>query len=1569
MIHKWANSIAWPPDIDVKIDISKPIKIEELNVNGLNLWAHPAWTKVVDKSVSRGKPWGFGAMPGTRQGAVAWSKIATAGQEKPAGGLVYPDAWPYEPPQGTVEFHVVAMVGDVGSGSLYVTSNFGAAVVQASDCPALLKKKGTTLTGESVCSIVARVDSEAWPDELQKKYPPPGKYVVEKFNADGEHIEWKNPDWEKLQAEEPAEEILPSDQAAMTVGQALRLSGLSYLTDMALNAHPGDALLTDVWGDLSMEVQSDVQIAIGKASAKILGKKRADIYNIYPTVRDDVRYVIQSGVKGGPEGVMQVSGGKSPESAMFAAFTETEKQKKPVAIIKKVEVTKGVFRNLHTFRSDGSLAEKDKELLDPSMSKSKHTGLKHGVPHRFVFVDADGSVTGLEGVNFSTALANANVIETQLPGDMFGTMLLDVSKSVFFKITGMTTADASVWVVTYGLPEGYIKSVNTQWAAATGIEAPPEIPAEKERAKKDIWADLDDALVGNILDMLSLSDEAREDLFQNAQSGDTMAAVWDLISDHTKTEVKNAWREELKKVEPLPEEKSWNAWTVQEVIQLPLSPNTKKGLKTLGGGLVLGEVMHTFPKSSQDEIMNAIDDWVTAMKEPKKWKVEKPAEGTPTTELTFGQVKMFLGVSIDAQDALDTAQALQGKKDSDTLGSVWVIVAPQDKQDITLAYDDWKIEQLKVPQEKPEVEEPKELKAYFIPSEELGAMAPAEVASKLSVSVETSTKLTYGNASTFDDLHGAWKVLSDDAKRDILKKWKETEGGQIAKAKLKKKKKKKAPKKPTAAQAMKALQLWKIADAIMYLDIPQHVKSELESVSHEPKKQTVMNRWSMLSSGAQHIIVNAWMAHKKTKQAEPKKSKKGKKAPTLAQAEKNLKTWKVASVFGFLDPSVHDYVHAAAAMTGKTGPQVKLSELWDKIVAPGRKKLVQAYAEFMKKKHKLESAAAIARGYLVEAGVAEFPRIVLRKDYGAAGGRDLYFIKWRADGRRYCYALGVAIRSDIERIESFSAAKAASIVKARSLGEYDCETGEIKHVEPKPKKARKKRRRAKSKSPPEPAQVQTTLFGESVEASMYVLEQGARRRVLVEAVYRADLLRILEDVDDPDAAEIAVASLPRRGMHPQDKKVRTELQSSKYPATAEKDKAFVFRWADGRGICAFKHKKDAVAWINDDVNSPNGPEIVKWWYGDPYTKQYDNRQKGKKKQQRLRVATSYTPVKPKKGKKTEAMWESKPPVTYTSIGHQTKNQQPWYLKRGSDDIAYGELGSTHAQFTKDFSHADVFGRIDHDSKLISVWDSGTGRSDYAISILRMDFPGYEVWLSGAGSDSVRVSEAVEDVDRDAEADRMLDRYLEEPTSIWLYTDMPVKDRVAWAYLAADRFKGVEGEDLVERFIETLHQVVDDPETFWQQIREKSPVRANYLDHLDWDIDVVQLKDVGVYPRFGGFSSEVSQGSVLDTAEAVEATSELPEKVAKLREMSDVWMTILKFLPPILVPGGILRSEERGYDVLKWTCDDGNHRLVSAAMAGAKEAVCFVGTQKKEKIEPARLVMPGEAESVVMGMAT
>ena len=1841
MVEKWAHPIAWPPGIDVSkfgANTSSVMKVEELNTDGETLWAHEAWSEVVDEMKEQGKPWNLGGMPGTREGAAAWSKIAVALQDADqAVGFMYPKSWTWEPTKGSVEFYVAAVKGGLGSGTLLITPSFAEAVANASDCAGLWKKAGGLLSGgaEAECFITARVTHDAWPDWLQKKYPPPAKYSVEKFDADGKHTEWMNPDWQKVQVYETG--LVNYDK--MTVLQVSDSLDLKQDTQAELEAQSSDSLLSEVWSDLTLDAQTDIQLAIGAKSSEALDdRKSADIYKVYPTESDDVRYMVQVGIKSGGE---KFPGGKTPDSAMKMAEFKAKSYSGVITIIKQVDVGKGKFVNLHMFEADGRLTASDKSILNPNVSVNKHTGLRKGVPYSFMFVEENGEFEDLGNVPFEEALQEANVMESELRGDDYGYMILTVGKDVFFKVTGHTTVSDNIRVVEYGLPEGYIKNVTYEWSNATGLKG--KAPFEKSVDIGDAEIFPDEVILSDVMDAWPLSDEAQEDLSLGFSTNpdQQLSGVWDEISDHTKTELRNIWNRAKRKAEPSLEKKPWNAWMVVQTYQLPISDEAKAELNKFGGGMVLGEVMGKLPDKIQKELLNAIENWLGAWEQPEE-KPKKPdgETGEPNLDtdvlgFTFIQVQEFLEVP---QETLGKIMELKNQASldfSDNLESIWLQLNSEEREDVVTAHHEWVIEKQKVPQEKPEASGAREL---TIKDDKILNMTQSKAIATLDLEKSTVNELN-ATMLAFQGLNKAWHALSDNAKVDILKKWEESQKKEPTKKPVKKKpvKKKKALKKPDTKVAMKAMQSWTVADAIKYLNL--HILSvhDLEKHSSGYQKPMVISMWSLLKKSTQDDLIQSWKKHKVKKQSEPKKSKKPsatKKVLSPTQAMKNVKTWKINSVLGFLDPSVHDAVTAAIDVTGVTGSS-DVSSIWSALTVTAKNNLVDAYIQFMKIKHGLESVSADASCYLLEAKKKTYPRITRRAYSGAEGSYeghrlDLYFVRFREGEKEYCYALDRSLLGTIDKIESYSPAKAASIVKARSKGEYDCSTGKLKHLEPKP---RRKKASKKVKPPPppeEPGQVQTTLFDESAEASMYALEQhqvmmnpygwvesdgtfhetydhqewindrysapgsapiaawddamedgwvrvspsiielggepnrdtfrkvqdlfsnhtadreltvdfndkwfrvligdflsarsmaDARRRSTtleaVETAYRSVLARILEKAD---AAELVDVEPAQRGMLVQDKKALRELKDGKYPATSEKDKAFVFHWADGRGICAFKHKRDAIAWINDEENHlGGGPEIVKWWYGEPYTKQYDNRKKGKKKRKKLRVATSYKVKK----KKTEAVTEG---ATYvgrcvelegcdisemvegsTSISNRTfrrligSENYRWledmlgfdkYLRMANDwaiSYAYGTYKGQPAVYadwsaiehifvldqpvrvrkmrraeakeptereaelarskemwrppiervTHKFPHgwiidgefydigtdihimwaANKLGHIDGyfgpeelANSADKIWDevrdlgwvrltkdetvSGIGGVDFISPIesgrlrtvqkvlidqnvkvkeIAVDAPkgfnvsvSYEDFMNARSPHQLKMSRlesVTEDVDRDEEATQMLARYGEEPTSIWLYTDMPVKDRVAWAYLAADRYMDTEGEDLVSRFMNTLRQVVDDPETFWEQIREKNAIRANYLDHLDWDIVTVSLEDVGVYPRFSGFSDEICQGNVIQTAAAIETTSELPAKVAKLREMSDVWTTVLKFLPPILVPGGILRSERPGYEVLKYTCDDGNHRLVSAAMAGATEAVCFVGKQKKEKIEPAKLVMAG---STGAGMVT
>jgi hypothetical protein len=201
-------------------------------------------------------------------------------------------------------------------------------------------------------------------------------------------------------------------------------------------------------------------------------------------------------------------------------------------------------------------------------------------------------------------------------------------------------------------------------------------------------------------------------------------------------------------------------------------------------------------------------------------------------------------------------------------------------------------------------------------------------------------------------------------------------------------------------------------------------------------------------------------------------------------------------------------------------------------------------------------------------------------------------------------------------------------------------------------------------------------------------------------------------------------------------------------------------------------------------------------------------------------------------------------------------------------------------------------------------------------------------------------------EQDERVEKMLQRYLSQPTNLWLYSDLPIEDRMALAYLASDEFMDAKYKgDQVRQFVDAVKSVINKPEAFWEQIGEKDSERLKRLKSLDWSLEVVALEDIGVYPHFGGFPRSWSYGNVVDTASAFSEGTDSPDKKHEVLTMVPRWMTVLKFLPPVLVPGEMLRAKDPKYEKTKWAIDDGNHRVLAAALGGAKEIVAFVGRKK------------------------
>lgn len=64
---------------------------------------------------------------------------------------------------------------------------------------------------------------------------------------------------------------------------------------------------------------------------------------------------------------------------------------------------------------------------------------------------------------------------------------------------------------------------------------------------------------------------------------------------------------------------------------------------------------------------------------------------------------------------------------------------------------------------------------------------------------------------------------------------------------------------------------------------------------------------------------------------------------------------------------------------------------------------------------------------------------------------------------------------------------------------------------------------------------------------------------------------------------------------PEDKQIILKFKRNRaLPELGRDGKAYCFEWASGKALCAFRRKKHALAWMEDDQR-----DVVRFWYGEP----------------------------------------------------------------------------------------------------------------------------------------------------------------------------------------------------------------------------------------------------------------------------------------------------------------------------------------------------------------------------------
>lgn len=88
-------------------------------------------------------------------------------------------------------------------------------------------------------------------------------------------------------------------------------------------------------------------------------------------------------------------------------------------------------------------------------------------------------------------------------------------------------------------------------------------------------------------------------------------------------------------------------------------------------------------------------------------------------------------------------------------------------------------------------------------------------------------------------------------------------------------------------------------------------------------------------------------------------------------------------------------------------------------------------------------------------------------------------------------------------------------------------------------------------------------------------------------------------------------------------------------------------------------------------------------------------------------------------------------MSYLSVGH-TGNCDSWVLPTSKSDIVLATQRKINIEEFHDYYlnkyMADFSGRLDHDKKIVSIVSQGGDkeRLEYLLTILKMDYPDYEI---------------------------------------------------------------------------------------------------------------------------------------------------------------------------------------------------------------------------------------------------
>ncbi len=197
----------------------------------------------------------------------------------------------------------------------------------------------------------------------------------------------------------------------------------------------------------------------------------------------------------------------------------------------------------------------------------------------------------------------------------------------------------------------------------------------------------------------------------------------------------------------------------------------------------------------------------------------------------------------------------------------------------------------------------------------------------------------------------------------------------------------------------------------------------------------------------------------------------------------------------------------------------------------------------------------------------------------------------------------------------------------------------------------------------------------------------------------------------------------------------------------------------------------------------------------------------------------------------------------------------------------------------------------------------------------------------------------------------------------LYSEKNILEVIRNFYMAEVLLKKINTSEFVSRVVLEKHLKeirlkagkMNTKDLLEYNFKNWSQRYDNFMNS-DWELKEVNIEDCGVWPKMGNLPDKFTHGSVIDTSIAIKDLLENRSKikfntsrVLYIEEMMENASLISKYIPPILMEGGVIRNnklrsnyDKKLYKKCKYDVDDGNHRIVALALSGEKTILAWVG---------------------------